>query len=104
MCLWAHTCKHSQHTHNTLHTHAHACTHARAGCRQGGSLKCEMILLSCRLSGIYFPINLLQQVCLHMPGVTVGVLCCTRFCALFADDLQVLSFLPVVGWLVGGLP
>lgn len=37
------------------------------------SLKCEMILLSCRLCGIYFPIKLPWQVCLMGAGVFWGV-------------------------------
>lgn len=36
--------------------------HTGRVCR--GALGCEMILLSCGLTGIYFPINLLLLVCL----------------------------------------
>lgn len=64
------------------HTHKPTTIHRL----QGGSVECEMILLSCRLSQIYFPTNRLWQVCvcvrvrplsyIHLPnalGIKVAI-------------------------------
>lgn len=52
----------SRRTHSLEHTHTRSGCAGERGSR--GALSCEMILLSCGLSGIYFPINLLLLVCL----------------------------------------
>lgn len=83
-----------------------ACTliDVHAGARRGartervcrGALSCEMILLSCGLGGIYFPITLLWLACLTASvDLCAGVGACTR--VWFSLNNKVTVSVPFLG-------
>lgn len=66
-----------------IHMHAGARRDARTERVCRGALSCEMILLSCGLCGIHFPINLLWLVCLmDSVDLCAGVGACMRVYSL----------------------